>query len=213
MPSPSPSPDSQDTFILTNSTPFIVGIGGTTRAGSTSELALRTILAQAEALGARTDLLCATELVMDAYDPMVKTRSDSAQRLVQLLREADGIVIASPSYHGSIPGLLKNALDYTEDMRSDDRPYFDGRAVGCVVCAEGIQAMGTTLFTLRSIVHALRGWPTPYSATINSSSKPFGPDGLLREEAVSAQLKTVAQQVVQFAHFSLQAKAMPQPTA
>ena len=213
MPSPSLSPDSQDSFILTISTPFIVGIGGTTRAGSTSELALRAILAQAEALGARTDLLCATELVMDAYDPMVKTRSDSAQRLVQLLREADGIVIASPSYHGSIPGLLKNALDYTEDMRSDPRPYFDGRAVGCVVCAEGIQAMGTTLFTLRSIVHALRGWPTPYSATINSSTKPFGPDGLLREEAVSAQLKTVAQQVVQFAHYNLLAKAMPQPTA
>jgi FMN reductase len=213
VPSPSPSPDSQDTFILTTSTPFIVGIGGTTRAGSTSELALRATLAHAEGLGARTALLCANELVMDAYDPMVKTRSDSSLRLVELLREADGIVIASPSYHGSIPGLLKNALDYTEDMRSDDRPYFDGRAVGCVVCAEGIQAMGTTLFTLRSIVHALRGWPTPYSATINSSTKPFGPDGLLREEAVSAQLKTVAQQVVQFAHYSLLAKAMPQPTA
>ena len=213
VPSPSHSPDSQDTFVLTTSTPFIVGIGGTTRAGSTSELALRATLAHAEGLGARTALLCATELVMDAYDPMVKTRSDSSLRLVQLLREADGIVIASPSYHGSIPGLLKNALDYTEDMRSDERPYFDGRAVGCVVCAEGIQAMGTTLFTLRSIVHALRGWPTPYSATINSSTKPFGPDGLLREEAVSAQLKTVAQQVVQFAHYSLLAKAMPQPTA
>ena len=213
MTSPSLLPDSQDSFILTISTPFIVGIGGTTRVGSTSELALRTILAQAEALGARTDLLCATELVMDPYDPMVKTRSENSLRLVKLLREADGIVIASPSYHGSIPGLLKNALDYTEDMRSDERPYFDGRAVGCVVCAEGIQAMGTTLFTLRSIVHALRGWPTPYSATINSSTKPFGPDGLLREEAVSAQLKTVAQQVVQFAHYSLLAKAMPQPTA
>ena len=208
-----PSLDIQDIFTLTFPTPFIVGIGGTTRAGSTSELALRATLALAEGLGARTAVLCATDLVMDPYDPMVKTRSDSAQRLVQLLREADGIVIASPSYHGSIPGLLKNALDYTEDMRSDDRPYFDGRAVGCVVCAEGIQAMGTTLFTLRSIVHALRGWPTPYSATINTSTKPFGPDGLLREEVVSTQLKTVAQQVVQFAQYSLLAKAMPQPTA
>ena len=208
-----PSPDFQDKFTLTFPTPFIVGIGGTTRAGSTSELALRATLALAEGLGARTAVLCATDLVMDPYDPMVKTRSDSAQRLVQLLREADGIVIASPSYHGSIPGLLKNALDYTEDMRNDERAYFDGRAVGCVVCAEGIQAMGTTLFTLRSIVHALRGWPTPYSATINTSTKPFGPDGLLREEVVSTQLKTVAQQVVQFAQYSLLAKAQPQPAA
>jgi hypothetical protein len=35
----------------------------------------------------------------------------------------------------------------------------------------------------------------------------------LREETVSTQLKTVAQQVVQFAQYSLLAKAMPQPTA
>ena len=193
--------------------PFIVGIGGTTRVGSTSELAMRATLQMAETLGATTAVLCATDLVMDPYDPAVKTRSASAQRLVELIRSADGIVIASPSYHGSIPGLLKNALDYTEDMRSDERPYFDGRAVGCVVCAEGIQAMGTTLFTLRSIVHALRGWPTPYSATINSSTKPFGPDGQLREEAVVNQLKTVAQQVVQFAQHSLLAKAMTPPSA
>ena len=191
--------------------PCIVGIGGTTRAGSTSELAMRATLNMAEALGARTAVLCAAELVMDPYDPMVNTRSASAQRLVQLLREADGIIIACPSYHGSIPGLLKNALDYTEDMRGDARPYFDGRAVGCVVCAEGIQAMGTTLFTLRSIVHALRGWPTPYSATINSSSKPFGTDGQLRDEQVISQLKTVAQQVVQFAQQSILAQSMLNP--
>ena len=174
---------------------------------------MRATLQMAETLGAKTAALCATDLLMDPYDPMVKTRSPNAQRLVQLLREADGIVIASPSYHGSIPGLLKNALDYTEDLRSDERPYFDGRAVGCVVCAEGIQAMGTTLFTLRSIVHALRGWPTPYSATINSSTKPFEPDGQLREETVVNQLKTVAQQVVQFAQHNLLAKTMTQPTA
>ena len=80
--SPRPSPDPQDIFILTIPKPFIVGIGGTTRAGSTSELALRATLAHAEGLGARTAVLCATELVMDAYDPMVKTRSDSSLRLV-----------------------------------------------------------------------------------------------------------------------------------
>ena len=65
---PSPSPDPQDIFILTLPKPFIVGIGGTTRAGSTSELALRATLAHAEGLGARTAVLCATDLVMDAYE-------------------------------------------------------------------------------------------------------------------------------------------------
>lgn len=202
----------QDKPILATHKPFIVGIGGTTRVGSTSELAMRATLQMAETLGATTAVLCATDLVMDPYDPAVQTRSASAQRLVELIRSADGIVIASPSYHGSIPGLLKNALDYTEDLRNDVRPYFDGRSVGCVVCAEGIQAMGTTLFTLRSIVHALRGWPTPYAVTINSSTKPFGSDGVLRDELVANQLQILAQQVVQFAQHSLLAQSM-QPSA
>jgi len=193
---------------LTFPVPYIVSIGGTTRAGSSSELAIRNTLRFAQNMGARTDILCSSDLVIESYDPTVEVRSHNAQRLVQLMREADGIILASPSYHGSIPGVLKNALDFTEDLRSDERPYFDGRAVGCIVCAEGVQALGSTLFTLRSIVHALRGWPTPYACTIVSSSKPFGPDGKVHDDLVASQLKTVAEQVVQFAQKSLLVKSL-----
>ncbi len=152
--------------------PLIVGIGGTMRAGSTSEMALSAALGMARKLGMRTRMLSGAALVMDAYEPGTGGRSANALALVAALREADGILISSPSYHGSISGLLKNAIDYTEDMRGDERPYFDGRAVGCIVCADGAQAMGSTLFTMRSIVHALRGWPTPYAAAVNSGLSP-----------------------------------------
>jgi len=40
---------------------------------------------------------------------------------------------------------LKNAIDYAEDMRADERVYLAERAVGIIVCADGIQAMGSTL--------------------------------------------------------------------
>ena len=55
-----------------------------------------------------------------------------------------GVVIATPSYHGGISGLVKNAIDFVEDMRDDERPYLDGRAVGCIVVADGPQAIGAT---------------------------------------------------------------------
>ncbi len=48
-----------------------------------------------------------------------------------------------------------------------------------IACAGGWQATGSTLNTLRSIVHALRGWPTPMAATINSTHSPFAADGSL----------------------------------
>lgn len=183
-----------------NDLPLIVGIGGTMRPGSTSEMALAAALEMARGMGARTKMLAGPALVMDTYEPGVVARSANASDLIAALREADGVLIASPSYHGSVSGLLKNAIDYVEDMRSDSRPYFDGRAVGCIVCADGAQALGSTLFSLRSIIHALRGWPTPYAAALNSMAKPFGQDGKVKEQEVERQLRTVVSQVVEFAH-------------
>ncbi len=55
--------------------------------------------------------------------------------LVEAVRECDGLVLGSPAYHGGLSGLVKNALDYLEDLHDDAPPYLDGRAVGCIVCA------------------------------------------------------------------------------
>lgn len=184
---------------MTAFVPLIVGIGGTLRDGSSSERALRIALAEAERQGARTRIFAGQMLNLPAYDPAEPTRSVVAAELVDALCDADGVIIATPSYHGSISGLIKNAIDYTEDLRADTRIYFSDRAVGTIVCADGIQAMGSTLATLRAIVHALRGWPTPFSAVINSALKPFAADGSCADPQVAKQLAFVAEQVVEFA--------------
>ncbi|MDY7547745.1 NAD(P)H-dependent oxidoreductase [Glaciimonas sp. CA11.2] len=178
--------------------PFIVGLGGTTRANSSTEKALRIALAAAEGYGAETVMLGAEDLILPMYAPDLVERTPNAQRLVALLRRADGIIIASPGYHGSMSGLVKNALDYTEDMRSDPKPYFEGRAVGCIVTAAGWQATTTSLMALRSVVHALRGWPTPLGVTINSAMPVFGPSGECLLENVAQQLDMVGRQVIDF---------------
>jgi FMN reductase len=180
-------------------TPLIVGLGGTTRPGSSTEQALRCALDAARAHGAETALIAGPELVLPMFAPESPARTPEAGRLIELLRRSDGVLLASPGYHGSISGLLKNALDYTEDMRGDARSYFDGRAVGCIVSAAGWQAVGSTLAAMRSIVHALRGWPTPLGVGINSTTKCFAPDGSCLDEAVAGQLRMMAGQVVEFA--------------
>lgn len=182
--------------------PHIVGIGGTTRIGSTSEAALRLALSIAARLGASTELISGPLLDLPPYDPASDHRSPSALRLVQALRRADGIIVSTPSYHGGMSGVIKNAIDYAEDMRTDGRPYFDGRAVGIVVTAHGAQALGTTLSGVRSIVHALRGWPTPYAACLNAQTRPFE-SGRPTSADVEEQLATVASQVVRFARVQM----------
>ncbi len=184
---------------MTAFVPFIVGLGGTTRVGSSSEVALRFALRAAARAGARTAIIAGPELELPMYAPENTERSARAFELVDLLRQSHGVIVSSPGYHGSISGLIKNALDYVEDMRGDAASYFDGRAVGCVATANGWQATGSTLAALRSIVHALRGWPTPVGVAINSSLKVFDADGECQDAGIEKQLELMAQQVVEFA--------------
>ena len=179
--------------------PHIVGLGGTLRPGSSSEVALRFALDEAASLGATVTLLSGDALTMPMYAPEDAFRCDRARLLIDEISRAHGILLASPGYHGSVSGLLKNALDYVEDLREAPRPYFHGRAVGLIACAYGWQATGTTLVAMRSIVHALRGWPTPLGVAINSSMKVFAADGEPTDASVAAQLRNLACQVVEFA--------------
>jgi FMN reductase len=177
----------------------VVGIGGSIRADSQSERALRIALTGAEEAGAKVTMLSGSQLLLPFYDPAVPERQPDAVRLVEELRAADGVLLVSPGYHGTVSGLVKNALDYVEDLRDDVRPYLDGRAVGCVAAAFGWQASVTTLTALRSIVHALRGWPTPLGAAINSAQVTFDPEGGCSDPKVAENLRTIGFQVVEFA--------------
>ncbi len=178
--------------------PYIIAIGGTLRAGSSTEKAMRLVLAAAERTGARTRLICGSALQMPIYQPEITERSAEARDLVAEMALADGIILGSPGYHGSISGLVKNALDYAEDLRGDVRPYFSGRAVGCVATAGGWPGAVNTLGALRDIVHALRGWPTPMGAAINSSEKVFDAQGHCLVPRVADMLEMIGQEVVGF---------------
>lgn len=179
--------------------PLILGLGGTIRSGSSSEKALRVSLRAAEAAGARTAILAGPDLDVPMYAPENPARTEQAQRMVALFRQCEGIIVASPSYHGSISGLIKNALDYTEDLHHDPRCYFDGIAMGVIACGGGWQGAGQTLAALRNIGHALRAWTTPFGAVLNTSTPQFDAAGDPLESTVRNQLEIVGRQVLEFA--------------
>ncbi len=158
-------------------------------------------LEAAERAGARTRLFNGVFLAkLPIYDPMTSTGSPELQAMLDAVREADGVLISTPGYHGSVSGLIKNAIDALEGLRQDTRPYLEGRAVGCIVTADGWQAGGTALSALRTIVHALRGWPTPLGLTLNpSAGKLFEDTGAFCDEAAARQVEMLAGQVVDFA--------------
>jgi len=177
--------------------PLVVGIGGTTSPGSATERILRASLDAAGELGARTRLFAGADLDLPMYG-----RAGSHPRalaLVDALARADGVILASPAYHGTVSGLVKNALDHAEDLRLADPPYLEGRAVGCIAVAGGPQAGAATLSALRAVAHALRGWPTPLGVAVDTSDRVFDLDGAVDDAVVLCRLDLLAEQVVGFA--------------
>jgi FMN reductase len=180
--------------------PFIVGFGGTSRASSTGEILASAVLSEAQALGARVQFFGGAALAaLPHFAPESRERTTEQIAFVEAVRSADGLVIATPGYHGGVSGLVKNAIDLLEDLREDRRPYFDGRAVGLIVTAAGWQACGVTLMSMRGIVHAMRGWPTPHGITVNTVAQRAIVEGRIADPALREAIALQARQVVQFA--------------
>lgn len=178
--------------------PVIVGFGGALSQDSQTERLLKTVLDEAAQLGARTRLFSGRDLAaLPHYDPVDPCRTPAQEAFLTAIREADGVVIATPTYHGGITGLVKNAIDLISDLRTDARPYLDGRPVGIVVTAGGGQGAGATLSGVRDIVHALRGWPTPIGVAVNNPVI-FDEQGQILSNSLKDAIRTQARQMVEF---------------
>ena len=88
---------------------------GSVRRGRRSIRVARFAAAGLEAAGARAPLLDLAELDLPIMEERLHKRDDPPPGLVgfsRAIRSADAVVVVSPEYNGSWPGVLKNALDY-----------------------------------------------------------------------------------------------------
>jgi FMN reductase len=176
---------------------LVVGIGGSRRPGSSTERVIAAVLEDLESRGATTKLYGGESLLFPHYEPGAPLDAAATDYLATV-RAADAVVLGSPGYHGGISGLVKNAVDYLEELRDDPAPYLEGKAVGCVSTAYGWQAAVSTLAALRQTVHALRGWPTPYGIAMNVTGGLCSFDGRFTDTRAGESAGLVASQIMQF---------------
>lgn len=182
--------------------PRIIGMGCGVTSGSTTEKAVQIALSAAEAAGAEVTFLGVESIMtLPIYLSEGSTDSVAAKKLIDTISFADGLILGSPGYHGTISGAMKNSIDYFQETFENDRPYLTNMPVGLIGVAGGHQAAMSTLITLRSIVHSLRGWPTPYGVALNSQETTLGKVGSKADQ----HLKRVGQQVMDF--FALSGKS------
>lgn len=153
-----------------------------------------------EGHGAECEVFAGECLDVPLFSPKTTDRCGSIVSLLDAVRYADGIILASPGYHGSISGAVKNVIDYLEDLATDTRPYLDGRPVGCIATGAGWQGANQTLVALRAVTHSLRGWPTPVGIAANTAElcAQDGTKCATAQSTIDSQASVMAQQMVAF---------------
>ena len=183
-------------FGLCSGRPRIVLVGGSTALGSTAQAALHHVAELVRGMHGLPEMFGSSEIDLPMFAPENAARTPAALRLIEALRSSDGIILIDASCQGTISGMLKNALDYTEDMAKDSSPYFDGKPVGLIATNVASREMGGMMMSLRSVVHALRGWPTPLGIAISGGTAAFDQEGNCVLPDLARQMRVLVQQVI-----------------
>ena len=148
----------------------VLGVAGSTRRGSYSTQALKIALEHAKKQGAEVRLLEVAN--MPLYDPNAPA-SKEVELVAKAVSWADAFIIASPDYHGSMSGALKNFLDHFYEE-------FAGKIFGFIVASheKGL----TVMDQMRTAVRQCYGWSMPYGVSVN------GPQDFTGGELVNARL-------------------------
>ena len=179
----------------------VVGIGGTLRGGSSSLGALRRALRAAEEAGGETELLDLRKLNLPMYEPgrRLDAYGPEVRTLVEAVRAADALILSTAAYHGTLAGVTKNALDFTQFLARDERPYLDGRVVGLISTSGGERAAANTTDAMVHVVHALRGIVAPLMATIPRAWQRSDGEGYITDENYGRRLDKLGKLVVEMA--------------
>ena len=186
---------------MTYQNTHIVGIGGTLRTNSRSRYALERSLAAAAAKGAKTTLLDLNQLRLPMYDPNLELADygENVAHFVETVASADGLVLSTGAYHGSMAGVTKNAIDFCEFLSDEENPYWHKKAVGLIAIAGGVNAAPNTITAMAHCVHALRGTPIPLYAAVKEGRKVFDRDGNIIDESWANRLDAVGIMVTELA--------------
>ncbi len=169
----------------------IVGIAGSLRPGSYSHQALKVAAQRVEALGAEVQIVDLRSLTLPFCDGSdTYPAYPDVATLKQAVLDADGIILVTPEYHGSVSGVLKNALDL---MGFEE---FSGKVTG-VISVLGGHSNSNALNDMRTILRWIHAWTIPEQVAVGQAWKAFGEDGTLLDENLSTRFDAFAQSLVE----------------
>ncbi|HEY7187592.1 MAG TPA: NADPH-dependent FMN reductase [Vicinamibacterales bacterium] len=178
----------------------IVGVSGALRRESFNASLLRAAVSLVPA-GSSIDIGSIREIPLYDYD-IEATQGIPApvQTLKDAIASSDGVLIVTPEYNNSIPGVMKNAIDWLSRPPADIPRVFKGRPFGIIGATPG---QGGTLLSQAAWLPILRTLGTlPYfegRLGVSGAAKVFDKDGRIVDDAIRARLETFVKGFVEFA--------------
>jgi NAD(P)H-dependent FMN reductase len=169
----------------------IIGISGSARHGSFNSALLRAAQ-QVAPEGVAVEIASIRGIPL--YDGDAEAASGVPEEVAVLkdrIAASDGLLLATPEYNNSIPGVFKNAIDWLTRPASDIARVFRNRPVALMGATTGrggtILAQSAWLPVLR--VLGTRLWAGP-RLTVSLARTVFDETGQLKDEQTRAQVQT-----------------------
>jgi NAD(P)H-dependent FMN reductase len=178
----------------------LIGLSGSLRRNSFNSALLR---AAADLMPEGSTLSIESIREIPLYDGDVEEEHGvpaAVTRLKEAIVAADGLLLVTPEYNNSIPGVFKNAIDWLSRPASDARRVFGGKPVALMGASPG--AFGTILSqsawlpVLRTL--GTRFW-SERRLLVSHASSVFDADGKITDPKVLEQLKSFLEGFVAFA--------------
>lgn len=117
----------------------IIAFSGSLRKGSFNKMALRVAVKAAEEAGASVEVLDLKDYPMPGYDQDIEDTGipEIVEKFKAKINSADGILISSPEYNHSIPGILKNVIDWASRKSPQLKDVFKNKKVGLLTASDG----------------------------------------------------------------------------
>ncbi|HZN95572.1 MAG TPA: NAD(P)H-dependent oxidoreductase [Myxococcales bacterium] len=178
----------------------IAAVAGALRQASNNRKLLALAVREAEKAGAVVEVLDLKALALPVYDQDIEDAAfpEPVLRLKEALARAQGLIISTPEYNHSIPGGLKNAIDWASRPTPPPNPFRDK----VVLVMGATPGPGGTIYAqshLRETLVGLGAWLLPGSIHLSQADGAFDERGELREESKRKQMTRLVPLLVQAA--------------
>jgi NAD(P)H-dependent FMN reductase len=182
--------------------PKILAFSGSLRQESFNQKLVTIAARGAERAGAEVTLIALRDLPMPLFSEDLEAESGmdpNGRRFKELMIAADGVLLSSPEYNGSLSGALKNAIDWASRPEEGEQPLvaFKNKHVQLLSASPGGLGGIRGLIHLHALLGGIQMHVMPQQFCVSKAHEEFDDAGDLKDESKRSQVEALGEKLVE----------------